>query len=432
MLDTERAIRRHLRQALLALILLGGSAFAWSTTASLDSAVVTQGTIVVETNIKKVQHPSGGVVGAILVREGQKVQDGQIVVRLDETATKAALGIVVNELTALRARAARLAAERIAATHITFPPDVMTRAKTEDAVKDVVEGEMRVFATRLTVRRGLKAQLIERMGQMDEDLKGLAGQQRSLETQLRLARDELVGLKILEAKNLVPKPRITAIEREIARNEGLLIETVGRSLATKGKIAETELQVLQLDNDHMTEISKELREVETRVVELEQRRVAAEDQLKRVDIRAPISGVIHQLAVHTIGGVISQTEPLMLIVPDSDRLILEVKIQPQDIDQVHLGQSARLRFTAFNQRTTPEISGTLFRIGGDLTRDGQTGQGYYVAAISITSQELKRLGSLKLLPGMPADAFITTGSRTFASYLMKPISDQMSRSMRER
>lgn len=432
MLETEKAIQRHLRQAMLVMVLLGGSAFAWSTSASLDSAVVTQGTVVVESNIKKVQHPNGGVVGAILVREGQRVQEGEIVVRLDETATKAALGIVVNELTALRARAARLSAERIAATHISFPADLVTRAKIEPVVRDVLEGEMRVFATRLTVRRGLKAQLIERMGQMAEDLKGLEGQQKSLETQLRLARDELEGLRTLEAKNLVPKPRVNALEREIARNEGLLVESVGRSLSTKGKIAETELQVLQLDNDHMTEISKELREVETRVVELEQRRVAAEDQLKRVDIRAPISGVVHQLAVHTVGGVISQTEPLMLIVPDSDRLILEVKIQPQDIDQVHVGQSARLRFTAFNQRTTPEIAGTLFRIGGDLTRDSQTGQGYFLAAISISAQEIRRLGSLKLLPGMPADAFVTTGSRTFASYLMKPISDQMSRSMRER
>ena len=202
--------------------------------------------------------------------------------------------------------------------------------------------------------------------------------------------------------------------------------------ANKGKIVETQLQVLQLDNDHMTEISKELREAETRINELQERRLAAEDQLKRVEIRAPISGMVHQLSIHTVGGVVSQTEPMMLIVPDSERLILEVRIQPQDIDQVHVGQSARVRFTAFNQRTTPELSGEVFRIGGDLTRESQTGQSYFLAGISISEQEIGRLGGLKLLPGMPADAFVTTGNRTFASYIFKPLSDQMHRSMRER
>ena len=194
----------------MTMLLLGGAAAAWSLIAWLDSAVVAQGTVVVETNIKKVQHPTGGVVGAILVKEGQRVSEGDVVVRLDETATRAALGIVVNELTALRARGARLIGERIGATHISFPPDILLRANVEPDVKDVIEGEMRVFASRLTMRRGLKAQLTERIGQLTEETKGLEGQQKSLETQLKLARDELGVLKNLEAKNLVPKPRITA------------------------------------------------------------------------------------------------------------------------------------------------------------------------------------------------------------------------------
>lgn len=432
MLDTDDAIRRHLIVSLTAIFLLFGSATAWSLIARLDSAVIAQGTVVVESNIKKVQHPTGGVVGAIFVKEGQRVKDGDLLVRLDETATRTALGIVVNDLTATRARIARLMAERTGATHVTFPPDLLTRSAAEDEVRDVLEGEMRLFASRLTIRRGLKAQLAERIGQLREEVKGLAGQQKSLEIQLRVAASELESLRDLEARKLIPRPRITALEREIARNDGLLVETDSKALSVRGKIAETELQILQLDNDHMAEVSKELREAETRSNELQERRVAAEDQLRRIDVRAPIAGIVHQLSVHTVGGVINQTEPLMLIVPESDRLILEVRIQPQDIDQVHVGQQARVRFTAFNQRTTPELTGSLFRIGGDLTKEVQSGATYFLAGIVIPDSELARLDGLKLLPGMPADAFVKTGDRTFASYLTKPLTDQMHRSMRER
>ena len=432
MLDTDSAIDRYLRTGMAAIFLLGGTATAWSMITRIDSAVVAQGTVVVESNVKKVQHPTGGVVGAIFVKEGQRVDEGAVVVRLDETATRAALGIVINELTAMRARVARLGAERSAAAEIAFPVDITKRVATEPEVKEVVQGEIRHFVSRRKVRQGLKAQFGERIGQLTEEMKGLTGQQRSLETQLDVARKELQGLSELEIKKLVPRPRITALEREIARSDGALGETIGRTHSAKSKIAEVHLQVLQLDNDHMNEVSKELRDAETRVNELQERRLAAEDQLRRIDIKAPIKGTVHQLSVHTVGGVISQTEPLMLIVPETDRLIVEVRIQPQDIDQVRVGQSARLRFTAFNQNTTPELQGSIFRIGGDLSKDPQTGQQYFQAGLEIAEQELNRLGALKLLPGMPVDAFITSGKRTVFSYLLKPLTDQMNRSLRER
>ncbi len=432
MLSAEVLIHQYLRISLVVVILIGGTATAWSLLAKLDSAVVTQGTVVVESNIKKVQHPTGGVIGAIYVSEGLRVDEGQVVVRLNETATRVALGIIVNELTALRARVARLTAERAGATRIDFPADVVERAVNEADVMGVIEGEMRVFASRMSLRKGQSAQLAERIGQLEQDVSGLAGQQKSLETQLEVARNELSGLRGLEKKKLTTTTRVAALEREIARIEGQLGETVARSLSTTGKIAETRLQILQLDNDHVAEVAKELRELESKINELQERRVEADDQLRRVEIRAPISGIVHQLTVHTIGGVVGPTELLMLIVPESDRLIVDVRVQPQDIDQVHVGQTARVRFTAFNQRTTPEVIGTLFRIGGDLTREPQSGLSYYSAGITITEEELRKLTGLKLLPGMPADAFIKTGERTFASYIVKPLTDQMQRSMRER
>ena len=432
MLNTEEAVSRHLRIALAAIFFLGGTATAWSVAVRLDSAVVTQGTVVVESNVKKVQHPTGGVIGAVNVREGQRVTEGDVVVRLDETATRAALGIVINDLTASRARVARLTAERMGATRITFPADLITRASADIDVKGVIEGEMQMFATRITTRNGQKAQLTERIGQLRQEIMGLIDQQKSVEIQLKVARDELSGVRTLEAKGLTTKPRVTALEREIARNDGVLGDTIARISSSRGKIAETELQVLQLDKDLASEVAKDQREAETKIGELQERKVTAEDQLKRIDIRAPITGIVHQLSVHTVGGVVNQTEPLMLIVPELDRLIVEVRIQPQDIDQVHKGQPARVRFTAFNQRTTPEVHGTLFRVAADLTKEQQTGQSYFIGAIAIDETELRRFDGQKLIPGMPADAFIKTGERTMASYLVKPLTDQMQRSIRER
>jgi HlyD family secretion protein len=198
-----------------------------------------------------------------------------------------------------------------------------------------------------------------------------------------------------------------------------------------GKIAEIELQVLQLDRDLANEVAKEIRDVETRIAELNERRTAAEDQLKRVDIRAPISGVVHQLNVHTVGGVISASETIMLVVPESDVLIIEARVSPIDIDQVRVGQETRVRLSAFNQRTTPEVSGKLFRVAADLVKEPQTGQAYYPAGVRVSDAELAKLKELKLVPGMPAEVFIKTGERTLASYLVKPLLDQMQRAFKE-
>lgn len=432
-MDTDIVLHRLLKTALIGIGIFVGGTTLWSIAAKLESAVVTQGTVVVESNIKKVQHPTGGIVGSIHVKEGQRVKEGEVIVRLDETATRANLAIVMNELTAVRARVARLMSERSGAAQIVFPADLTARATTDQEIRLVLEGEMGLFATRLTTRLGQKAQLRERIGQLTQEVRGSTGQQVSLETQLKVARDELAPLRGLEAKGLTTRPRITTLEREIARNDGLLGEVVARISATRGKIAETELQILQLDKDLASEVAKDLRESETRINELQEKRTAAEDQLKRIDIRAPIDGMVHQLNVHTVGGVISQTEPLMLIVPESDRLVVEIRIQPQDIDQVHKGQPTRVRFTAFNQRTTPEVWGKLTRVAADITRDQQTGLNYFTGAVSIDEREIEgKLAGLKLIPGMPADAFIKTGERTFASYVVKPLSDHMHRSLRER
>lgn len=432
MSSAQQAMRRQLRTAFAVIMVLGGTTTVWSVLAPLDSAVVTPGTIVVEGSIKKVQHPTGGIIGAINVREGQRVEEGDLLVRLNDTVTHANLSIVVNELTAARARLVRLHAERDGALELVFPNDLLQRAEREAEVVAVLDGERRLFMSRMTTRSGQKDQLRERVGQLQQEITGLVEQETATARQLGVAQNEFKDLRDMVTAGLVPRPRITALEREIARHEGERGEIVGRIWSTRGKISETELQILQFDKDGATDVANDLRETETKIGELQARKITAEDQLSRVEIRAPNSGMVHQLAVHTIGGVVTQSEPLMLIVPEADRLIVEVRINPQDIDQVHVDQPARIRFPAFERRTTPEVEGKLFRVAADLTKEPQTGLSYYSAGIVIGNEELTKLQSMKLVPGMPAEVFIKTGGRTLASYLLKPLMDQMERAVRER
>jgi HlyD family secretion protein len=225
---------------------------------------------------------------------------------------------------------------------------------------------------------------------------------------------------------------MTQLEREAVRLKGEHGQLSASMAQARAKITETELQIIQIDQELRSEVAKELREIQGKMAELVERKVAAEDQLMRIDIRAPQSGIVHQLNVHTIGGVITASEPTMLIVPEADDLIVEVKLPPQSIDQLALGQRAVLRFSAFNQRTTPEINGNVVRISGDVVQDQKSGATYYLIHIATPLEEVARLEGLKLLPGMPVDAFIQTDARTVLSYLIKPLRDQVVKAFRER
>jgi HlyD family secretion protein len=425
-------LKRHVRRALTVVFLFGGAATASSFVVRLDSAVVAQGTVVVEGSVKKVQHPTGGVVGALFVKEGQVVHQGELLLRLDDTATRANLGVIMNDLNSSQSRRSRLLSERARADEIVFSEDLLARAAKQPDVALILAGERQLFASRQVTIKGQKSQLEERIGQITEEAKGLVEQRKSVETQLRVANVEYTDLAELLSRGLAQRPRVTALQREIAANEGKLADVMARTASARGKVSEIELQVLQLDKDSLSEVAKELQEVDTRIGELQQKRINAEDQLKKIDIVAPASGKAHQLAVHTVGGVINPTEPLMLIVPENDRLIVEVRIAPQDIDQVTLGQSSRVKFMAFNRRTTPEVTGKLIRIAPDLIKEPQTGQSYFLAGIMVDTTELAKLEGLKLLPGMPAEAYLNTGERTLASYIVKPLEDQMGRAFRER
>ena len=428
---TRRSMRRHLLVAVVVVCILVIGVGGWGTTAVISGAVVASGSLVVDSNVKKVQHPTGGIVGELRVRDGDHVHAGDIVVRLDETITRANLAIVSKGLDELMARKARLESERDGWDTIVFPAQLVAGASDPDRAA-AMDSERKLFNLRKTARSGQKAQLRERVAQLGEEIAGLTAQQNSKSKEISLVERELAGVRDLWSKNLVQINRLTALEREAARLDGERGQLVAAAAQAKGKVAETALQILQIDQDIASEVAKELREVDGKIGEFVERKVTAEDQLKRIDVRAPQDGTVFQLAVHTVGGVITAGDPIMLIVPEADNLAVEVKVNPQDIDQLQLNQKAILRFTSFNARTTPEIEGVVTRISADISTDQRTGQSYYTLRISLPPEQVQHLGDVKLLPGMPVEAFVQTGDRTMLSYLMKPLHDQFVRAFREK
>lgn len=429
--NSGQEITRLLRVGGATVVLLVFGLGGWAAATNLAGAVLAAGTVVVESNVKKVQHVTGGIVGEIRVKDGDKVAAGDLLLRLDDTLTKANLGVVVSQLNELAIRQTRLKAERDGKDGFVLPDSLAPQVK-DPTVAEILSGEQTLFESRRKGREGQKAQLNERIQQLTEEIGGLTAQTAAKAREIELVTRELAEIQKLWEKNLSPLSKYTALQREAARIQGEHAQLIAQTAQSRAKIAETRLQILQIDQEMRTEVMKDLREAQAKEAELVERRVAAEDQLKRIDIRAPQAGVVHQLAVHTVGGVINAAEPAMLIVPEGDALVIEARIAPQDIDHVHVGQPAFVRFTAFNQRTTPEFKGTVTRVSADLTKDTQANQVYFVARIALTEGEAERMGKLKLIPGMPAEIYIKTTDRTAMSYLMKPLTDQIAKAFIER
>ena len=414
---TRRSIRAHVIAGLVVVAIVAGGFGGWASTMDISGALIAPGQIVVESNVKKVQHPTGGVVGELLARDGDVVKAGQVVVRLDDTVTKANLAIVTKNLDAAMARAARLEAEQRGLFEIRFPKQLTDRAGDPD-VEAVMTSESKLFDVRVTGRAGQKSQLRERIHQLNEEIDGLSAQENAKGQEIALVEQELTGVRDLYDKHLVQISRLTTLERDAARLNGERAQYVSSKAQAKGKITETELQIIQVDKDTVSEVSKDLRETNDKIGELIERKITAEDQLRRVEIRSPQDGVVEQSTVHTIGGVINAGDAIMLIVPQSDDL--------------QVGQKTLLRMSAFNQRTTPELNGVVSRVSPDVATDQRTGQSYYTIRVSMPPEEIARLGDVKLIPGMPVEAFVQTGDRTVMSYLMKPLHDQLMRAFREK
>ncbi len=429
--EVDANVHGYVASGLAVMFLLVGGLGVWAASTNIAGAVIGSGVVVVETNVKKVQHSTGGIVGEINVKNGSEVKAGDVLIRLDETLTRTNEQVISKQLDQLLMREARLKAERDGTETIAVP-EILAGRSFEAEVAEIVNGEQSLFKSRRESKQGQLSQLEERSAQLVQESAGIAAQIDAKSREIKLIADELDGLFALEAKQLVTTTKLAALKREKARLEGELGQYDAALAQASGRKTEVALQMARLDQEMRTEVVNELRDAQTKIAELVERKVAAADQLRRVDIRSPQDGVVHQLAVFTVGGIITPGEQIMLIVPQHDRLMIDVKIAPQDIDQVQPGMQARLRFSAFSQQTTPELDGVVTRLAPDLSRDQITGEIYFTARIAIPDEELEKLGSKKLQPGIPVEVHITTEERTALSYLVKPMADQINRAFRER
>lgn len=427
--DARKSIRLHLLVAAVAGAFLVLGVGGWAATTQISGAVIAPGRLVAESNVKLVQHPTGGVITELNVSEGDVVKAGDVLARLDDTAIKASLEIVVQSLRQLEARQARLQAEVEGSAEVDFPDSLTASPGSPDAAA-LITAETRLFELRRMAVASQKGQLQERVLQLGDEIVGIETQIAAKEREKTLLETELANARALLAEKLVSSERVAALDREVARTEGQLGELIAAAAQARGRIAEVELQAAQIEQTFRSESAAELSDARAKSAELEERRVAGEVELAKATIRAPQDGQVHELAVHTLGGVLGAGEAMMRIVPIAEALTVEVDIAPQDIDQVHLGQKVLVRFSAFNVGETPEVDGTVSRLAPDLTRDRQTGVAFYTARIVLEGVEAAGLPDLALMSGMPVETFIQTGERTALGYLTKPLTDHIMRAFR--
>jgi HlyD family type I secretion membrane fusion protein len=405
--------------AILVLALAGGCG-AWAATSSLSGAIIAPGVLRVTQHLKELQHRDGGTVAEIAVRAGDTVTKGQVLIRLDDVQIRSERQIVRSELSELQARTARLSAERDMLPAIAFPADTPA---------EIVQGESRLFdGNRLGLQRRTE-QLELQIGQIDQERTALEAQLAALDDEVLLIEKERERMRDLTERKLVETGKVNTLDRELTRMHGQRGEIEANIARANGKASEVRLQIIAVAETARNEAQRDIRALDGRIAELTERLAAVEDRLSRIEIRAPIGGTINEFNVHTIGGVISPAETFATIVPDDSALTVEVKLATKDVDQLFVGQPAKLHFTAFNQRTTPEMHGELTRIAAAATQDRSTGQYYYLAELAISDHT--QLGGRPLRPGMPVDVFIQTEERTAMSYLLKPFTDQVNRAFRE-
>lgn len=423
-------IQRLARAGYAGIALFAGTIGVWAVYTPFTGAVIAPATVVVENSIRKLQHPTGGVVAEIRIREGERVTAGDVLVRLDETAARAALQIASRQLDEARARAVRLVAERNGLPSPRFPPELVERAGQND-IADLMASETHIQHARSAARAAAKDQLRKRIAQFQAEIGGLTLQLAARRREAVVNGRELNAVRGLFERNMAQLNRLTPLERDAAQIEGAIGVLTAQIAQSEGRISEIESQILQVDEDWRSEVLRELRDVEARVAELIERRIAADDQFRKLDIRAPVSGIVHQLAVNTVGGVLNPAELLMSLVPEGEALHLDARIAPADYDQLRLGQQVKVKLHAFDQRLGPELEGEVTRMAVDTSRD-QQGASHYAIRVSLSPKALGQVAPGEIKAGMQADIFIQTTERTPASYLVRPLADQIARAFRER
>ncbi|WP_245261655.1 HlyD family type I secretion periplasmic adaptor subunit [Ancylobacter sp. FA202] len=424
-----RSIRRNLAMGFGLVALLFGGLGGWAATTELAGAVVGQGTLVVEGRVKQVETRDGGVVGAIHVRDGDAVAAGQLLIRLDDTLTKANLAIVEDQIRHLAAQRLRLVGERDAAEELVVPVE-LEAGEAPGAAAALIASEQALFRARRALAAGQKRQLRERIAQIHREIDGLAERRDAKTEELAWNARELESIETLRGRDLATLGQVAELSRLRAQLTGEHGQFTAEIARAEGRIAETELQIIEIDQTRQAEALEALREIDARLAQLAEQRIAARDRLRRMEVRAPQAGLVHDLAVHTIGAVVAPGETLMQIVPRA-ALVAEMRLSPDDIDDVHAGEAALLRLTSFNRRTTPELAGVVARLSPDVFVNEASGESWYTVRLTLDPAAVARLAPLKLVPGMPVEVFIDTGPRLALSYFLKPLQDQLMRAFRE-
>ncbi len=423
--------RGYIRFGIFCVILLGAGLGGWAATASLQGAVIAPGQMEVENRRQVVQHPDGGVVGEILVREGDLVEAGEVLVRLDGSTLRSELAVLESQLYELMARRGRLQAEQADRDEISFDPELVEVAATDPEVRSLLEGQRALFEARLGTMANEIDVMRERQEQIREQIEGAKSEIESLERQRMLIAQELESQRELLRKGLAQASRVLALEREAARLDGQRGQLIAQAAQLKGEISEIEIELLRLGATRREEALAELRDIGFREMELKERRIALREKLSRLDVRAPVGGVVLDMTVHALQAVVRAAEPILHIVPTNSALVVTAEVDPTSIDTVHRGQEAVLRFSSFNARTTPVLYGTVSRVSPDAFHDEETRRSYYRAEVLLREGEIAKLEGQQLVAGMPVEVFIQTGDRTPIQYLLKPITDYLNRAMRE-
>ena len=419
------SVARYMRIGLITLAVLVGGFGTWAVFAELGGAIVASGRIEVDQNRQVVQHPYGGQVAEIFVDEGDTVTQNDILVRLDGSELQSQLTVVSGQLSETIARRNRLEAERDGATEITFDPELAGET-------ELTQGQTRLFDARLTNSQTQAEQYRRRIDQIRQQINGVTAQQSSLDVQLALIEQELADQQSLLERGLAQAARVLALQREQASLAGQKGELTATIAQAEGRITEIELGILNIDALRREEAIAELRELQPLELELRETRNALLNQLDRLDIRAGVGGVVYGLQVYSTSAVIQPAEPVLYIVPQDRPLIITTRIDPRDIDQVLVGQAVKLRFSTFDQKTTPELIGTVVNVSGDAFEDSATGQSFYRAEVILNEGEIEKLPDGKtLIPGMPVESFIRTTDRTPLQFLLKPMTDFFARAWRE-
>ncbi|MGC3938139.1 HlyD family type I secretion periplasmic adaptor subunit [Roseobacter sp. EG26] len=415
----------------VALFVLVAVIGVWSLSARIAGAIVAPGMIQVESNRQVLQHPIGGVVGELLVQEGDIVSAGDVVLRFEDTHLQSELAIIEGQLFELLARKTRLKAERDGLETLSQPDSVLSAVSNKAEVKELLDGQRRLFEVRTDTLRQSSELISEQISQVKNQIVGTNAQLESLTAQKLLIETELSDAQSLFKKGLTPANRVSALQREQVRLIGEIGSLTAALAQLRGQIASLNIKQLSLKTRLREEAITTLRDQQFQEVELVQRRLSALDTLSRTELRAPVSGVIYDSRVFALQSVVLPADPVMYIVPQDQPLVVTARVDPVDVDQVRVGQAASFRFSAFDQRLIPEIFGDIVKLSADVFVDEATGRSFYQAEMAISEGEMKKLGDQKLLPGMPVEAFIKTGERSPMSYLVKPLLVYFNRAFRE-